>query len=204
MKTEQELFWEGHFGDEYISRNQSKELLAANLYLFSEIFRRTGKLNSVLELGCNIGMNLTAIGSICPEIKISGIDINKKSLKLLKDKKQDYCLYNQSILDKIEVDSADLTFTKGVLIHINPDKLDNVYENLYEKSNKYILINEYYNPEPVMVSYRGHEDRLFKRDFCSELMSKYNNLTLIDYGFGYRNDPVFKQDDLTWFLLKKT
>ena len=33
MKTEQELFWEGEFGDEYISRNQSKELLAANLYL---------------------------------------------------------------------------------------------------------------------------------------------------------------------------
>lgn len=203
MKTEQELFWEGEFGDEYISRNQSKELLAANLYLFSEIFRRTGKLVSVLEFGCNVGMNLTAIESICPEIKISGIDINKKSLKLLKDKKQDYHLYNQSILDKIEVDSADLTFTKGVLIHINPDKLDNVYENLYEKSNKYICINEYYNPEPVMVNYRGHEDRLFKRDFCSELMEKYNDLTLIDYGFGYRNDPVFKQDDLTWFLLKK-
>ena len=54
-----------------------------------------------------------------------------------------------------------------------------------------------------MVNYRGHEDRLFKRDFCSELMEKYNDLTLIDYGFGYRNDPVFKQDDLTWFLLKK-
>ena len=58
MKTEQELFWEGEFGDEYISRNQSKELLAANLYLFSEIFRRTGKLDSVLEFGCNVGMNL--------------------------------------------------------------------------------------------------------------------------------------------------
>ena len=27
MKTEQELFWEGEFGDAYISRNQSKELL---------------------------------------------------------------------------------------------------------------------------------------------------------------------------------
>lgn len=40
-KTEQEEFWSGEFGDEYIKRNEGKELLASNIALFSEILKRT-------------------------------------------------------------------------------------------------------------------------------------------------------------------
>ena len=165
MSTEQEKFWEGEFGDSYISRNQSDGLLAANLSLFSDILQKTGPIDSVLELGCNVGMNLMALELLAPKISISGIDINQKAIDELKKEKPDYNLYQQSIIDSINVDIADLTFTKGVLIHINPEKLNNVYENLYEKSNKFICINEYYNPSPVTINYRGHDDRLFKRDF---------------------------------------
>jgi len=203
MSTEQEKFWEGEFGDSYISRNQSDGLLAANLSLFSDILQKTGPIDSVLELGCNVGMNLMALELLAPKISISGIDINQKAIDELKKEKPDYNLYQQSIIDSLNVDIADLTFTKGVLIHINPEKLNNVYENLYEKSNKFICINEYYNPSPVTINYRGHDDRLFKRDFCGEMMDKYSDLKLVDYGFGYRRDPVFQQDDLTWFLLEK-
>ena len=203
MSTEQEKFWEGEFGDAYISRNQSDGLLAANLSLFSDILQKTGPIDSVLELGCNVGMNLMALELLAPKISISGIDINQKAIDELKKEKPDYNLYQQSIIDSLNVDIADLTFTKGVLIHINPEKLNDVYENLYEKSNKFICINEYYNPSPVTINYRGHDDRLFKRDFCGEMMDKYSDLKLVDYGFGYRRDPVFQQDDMTWFLLEK-
>ena len=65
------------------------------------------------------------------------------------------------------------------------------------------MICEYYNPNPVSVNYRGHKDKLFKRDFADEFLNKYNNLTLLDYGFIYRKDPSFPQDDITWFLIKK-
>lgn len=97
----------------------------------------------------------------------------------------------------------DLTFTCGVLIHINPDKLNIVYEKLYNYSNRYILIAEYYSPRPVGISYRGNKDRLFKRDFAGELMDKYENLDLIDYGFVYHRDNNFPDDDINWFLLEK-
>lgn len=60
MSTEQENFWKGEFGDDYIARNKSKSLLAANLALFSEILKKTGPIQSVLELGCNVGMNLNS------------------------------------------------------------------------------------------------------------------------------------------------
>ena len=49
---------------------------------------------------------------------------------------------------------SDLVFTKTVLIHISPEKLVNVYKNLYENALKYILVAEYYNPNPIDVLYR--------------------------------------------------
>ncbi|MBI3705395.1 MAG: pseudaminic acid biosynthesis-associated methylase, partial [Rhizobiales bacterium] len=29
-------------------------------------------------------------------------------------------------------------------------------------------------------------------------------LRIVDYGFAWRRDPVFPQDDVTWFLLERT
>ena len=89
------------------------------------------------------------------------------------------------------------------MIHINPKNLKQIYEKLFKMSKKYILIAEYYNPKPVSINYRGHKDKLFKRDFAGEIMKKYKSLKLIDYGFVYHGDLSFPQDDLTWFLLKK-
>jgi len=203
MATEQEIFWEGGFGDSYISRNESNGLLASNLSLFSKILSSAEPINSVLELGCNIGMNLIALEALSPKLSINGVDINAKAIQELSKNKEHYNLQQQSIIEPINSSNVDFTFTKGVLIHINPEKLNFVYDNLYSLSSKYICLIEYYNPSPVSLEYRGHQDRLFKRDFCGEMLEKYKDLQLINYGFTYRNDHIFPQDDMTWFLLKK-
>ena len=88
------------------------------------------------------------------------------------------------------------------MIHINPNYLSNVYENLVYGSNRYVLVSEYYNPLPTQVNYRGHSDRLFKRDFAGDLIDNYG-LKLIDYGFIYKRDNWVPQDDSNWFLLEK-
>jgi pseudaminic acid biosynthesis-associated methylase len=112
-------------------------------------------------------------------------------------------IVNDTIVKPISVDRQfDLTFTKGVLIHINPHQLAQVYENLVALSSRYVLVSEYYNPSPVSVSYRGAEDRLFKRDFAGEMMDRFG-LSLVDYGFSYYRDPYFTNDDGTWFLMEK-
>ena len=113
-------------------------------------------------------------------------------------------IVNDTIINRLD-DSRrfDLTFTKGVLIHINPDKLAAVYDNLYRLSSRYILVCEYYNPSPVSISYHGNDDRLFKRDFAGEMIDRFN-LKLIDYGFNYQRDMYHTNDDTTWFLMEKT
>ena len=63
---------------------------------------------------------------------------------------------------------------------------------------------EYHNPTPVKIKYRGHANKLFKRDFAGEMLNIYKDLNILDYGFIYSKDPSLKNcDDLNWFLLKK-
>ena len=63
----------------------------------------------------------------------------------------------------------DLVFTSGVLIHQNPNYLKKIYAKIYNLTKKYIYISEYFNPEPIMISYRNNKDKLFKRDFAKEI-----------------------------------
>lgn len=204
FQTEQEEFWASpEWGSDYIKRN-GPDIIKNNVSFFCKIFDRcSNKIESIIEFGANIGMNLHAVVKLFNEIDISAIEINEEAVTELQKLHFINHIYHESIL-KFNADrKRDFVFIKGVLIHINPEFLDDVYENLYNCANKYILIAEYYNPTPVAISYRGHKNKLFKRDFAGEMLDKYPDLKLIDYGFSYHRDNNFPQDDLTWFLLEK-
>ncbi|TSJ41993.1 pseudaminic acid biosynthesis-associated methylase [Fluviicola chungangensis] len=202
-KTEQEDFWAGDFGTEYIDRNKSEQYLASNIHFFSKALKQAAPIDSLIEFGANVGMNLKAIRSLYPNLNIHAIEINENAAGILKGVIGENKVYNCSILDFEPKEKYSVSLIKGVLIHINPEMLELVYRKLYDSSNKYILVAEYYNPTPVAINYRGHSDRLFKRDFAGEMMQKFPDLKLIDYGFVYKNDPSFPQDDVTWFLMEK-
>lgn len=205
-KTEQEKFWSGQFGDEYVERNNERSLMVSNIALFSKILSKTGGIKHVIEFGSNVGLNLRAIKMLIPSAECSAIEINKKAVNTLKQFLPHENIYETSILDfeaEAIKEQFDMVLIKGVLIHIDPEELNKVYEKVYRCSKKYICIAEYYNPTPVEVNYRGHENRLFKRDFAGEMMDRFCDLELIDYGFEYHRDNHFPQDDITWFLLEK-
>ncbi|MBC7729164.1 MAG: pseudaminic acid biosynthesis-associated methylase, partial [Microbacteriaceae bacterium] len=160
-KTEQEQFWAGDFGLEYQQRCQGERLISANVALFTRILGASVKLKSVLELGCNIGNNLVALNRIDCELQLSAYEINEtaaakaRALNIAD-------ISCDTVLNKLPTERKhDLTFTKGVLIHIHPEQLDAVYDNLVALSNRYVMVCEYYNPTPVTVNYRGNQERLF-------------------------------------------
>ena len=202
-KTEQEQFWAEEFGDEYIGRNTVEDNLPARTALFTRVLQRTNGVGEVFEFGANIGNNLHALRTVLPSAKLKAIEINEVAAAQLRGYEWMSEVHHGSLLEASFPDAADLTFTSGVLIHINPDELPKAYQALYEASRKYVMVCEYYNPSPMAIPYRGHSDRLFKRDFAGEMMEKYPDLKLIDYGFCYRRDPNFPMDDLTWFLMEK-
>jgi len=201
-QTEQEKFWAGDFGDEYIRRNVDTRLLASNVAMFAQILGRTEGVASVVELGANVGMNLRALRQLLPEAALAAVEINHKAATALREWGE--CKVQEcSILEYQPQQQCDLAFVKGVLIHINPESLPRVYDLLFACSKRYILIVEYYNPTPMEVVYRGHQGKLFKRDFAGEFMERFPGVHLLDYKFVYRRDRNFPQDDSTWFLFEK-
>lgn len=203
FRTQQEGFWAGEFGNQYIDRNMGPQVLASDVALFSKIFAHAPGVRSVIEFGANVGLNLRAIQTLLPELKgLAAVEINQKAIKALRAL-EGVQVHPLSILDFEPAETWDFAFTKGVLIHINPDELPRVYDKLYASSHRFICVAEYYNPQPTSISYRGHEGFLFKRDFAGELLDRFSDLSLVSYGFSYHRDPNFPQDDFTWFLLEK-
>ena len=76
FKTEQEAFWAGEFGTEYIQRNQGDALLAANLDFFAKALRAARGVKACIEFGANICMNLKALKLLHPTQEQHGIEIN--------------------------------------------------------------------------------------------------------------------------------
>ena len=201
-KTEQEAFWSGAFGDDYVERNRGEAVAAARTHLFSNLLRRAGPVRSAIEFGPNVGLNLLALRRLVPAIDLAGIEINARAVETLRgiDGVQ---VHHGSILERHATRTYDLAIVCGVLIHIAPEALPTVYDNLHAASSRLILVAEYYNPTPVSVPYRGHAERLFKRDFAGEMLDRFPDLRLVDYGFQYHRDPNFPADDVTWFVLEK-
>lgn len=199
MATEQEEFWQGEFGDEYVIRNDLNSI-GARTNLLSKVVSKTREVDSVYEVGTNIGLNLDALKILLPNVSTNGCEINKSAFEKVVAKGHN--VENASVFDANPGGLYDLVFTNGVMIHINPEKLCDLYSFMGRISRRYILIHEYFSPSPVEVAYRGHSGKLFKRDFAKEIMD-HCGLKLVDYGFTWRHDPVFPIDDSNWFLLEK-
>jgi pseudaminic acid biosynthesis-associated methylase len=204
FKTAQEEFWAGEFGDAYIERNVSEEFVASNIAFFARTLQHTRGIRDCIEFGSSVGLNLRALKVLLPKLQVHAIEINATAVDVLEKVVPRKNIFFSSILDFKPKRAYDLVLAGGILIHINPDYLGTVYEKLYRSCSRYLLISEYYNPTPVSVVYRGHKDRLFKRDFAGEMLDRYSDLSLVDYGFIYHRDANFPRDDDTWFLLEKT
>jgi len=202
FRTEQESFWAGEFGDQYQERNPEDFEFGKRAALFSRIIGRTRQVGSILELGANIGNNLRVLERLLPGAELAAVEINARAVERLR-RWGGAEVYHQSILEFGPHRQWDLAFTSGVLIHLAPEALPTAYQVMHRAARRYLAVIEYYNPTPVEVPYRGHSGRLFKRDFAGELLDRFPDLHLVDYGFVYHRDPNFPLDDLTWFLLEK-
>ncbi len=197
--TEQEAFWSGSFGEAYSKRNAGDHWVAANTALFADVLAHA-EVSSVLEIGANIGLNVRALQNLLPEAAIAALEINEFAATELE--KTGCTVFRGSALEFTPPRRYDLVFTKGVLIHMPPDRLGDVYDLMYGATERYLVVAEYYNPRPESITYHGEEQRLFRRDFAGEMLDRYPDLRLVRTGFAYHRGP-FPQDDLTWFLMEK-
>jgi pseudaminic acid biosynthesis-associated methylase len=189
------MFWRGEFGDAYVDRNQVR--VEDRLPFWRSICHRV-QPDSVLEVGCNRGHNLAAIGELRPYAWLTGVDVNAKALEeaaetgMIDDVRE---LPADRLRDVYESDTIDLVFTAGVLIHIPPEDLARVVSAMVDVSGQYVLAIEYEDIEEVEVNYRGHAERLWRRPYGDVLHA--HGVSIIETG------PAIGFDQCTYWLGEK-
>lgn len=204
-KTKQLEAWTGEFGDDYVERcNASEEAVRIRTRAWADMM---GAIHgsppaSILEVGCNVGINLRAINQLY-DSELFAVEPNPKARSVvLADKVLDEDhLKEASALDlPFEDNSMEMAFTCGVLIHIAGQDLLKACSEMYRVSSRYILCAEYFSRSPEEIQYRGQEGLLFKRDFGSYWIDNFD-LKTIGNGFHWRRTTGI--DDVTWWLFEK-
>lgn len=204
--TPQAEFWRGDFGNAYTDRNlASTDQMQARLQLWSEILSHTisAPPESFLEIGANLGTNLRAL-RLLTGARCLAVEPNDKAREILV---RDGVLKAEDLRGGIasQIDfrdgAADFAFTSGVLIHIHPDHLAASLKEIHRCARRWIGCIEYFSDKPEMIPYRGHNDRLFKRDFGGLWLDSFSDLRVVAYGFAWKR--VTGLDNLTWWLFEK-
>lgn len=173
--------WQGEFGDEYIERNDmelgdyNRTTLAPTGKTLVEIWRDllgtdAWRADSVLEIGCNIGLALQLFRS-APFRNLCGIEPNKAAAD--KARARGFDVLNISVEQLEQEGMHDLVFTSGVLMHIPPAGLIDALSRIVRASKRWIAGLEYYSPRPTACEYRGQERLLFKRDFMKTYLLRF-------------------------------
>ena len=198
--------WRGRFGDDYTARNvATPEYMQACVMMWTRILAAlsSDSPRSAVEIGCNIGINLHALRKIS-DMELYGIEPNDRARQLAVESgalPPAKALNGHGAAIPLADGVADMAFTSGVLIHVDPKLLPAVADEMHRVSRKYIVLAEYFSVEPEERAYRGHSGLLFKRDFGGFFLDRFPDLTLVDYGFFWRRATGL--DNLTWWALHK-
>lgn len=209
MPTKEEKFWSSKFGKEYTARNTFNPKELDDLYVknfgisrsrLNKEFLGNLKINSVLEIGCNIGNQLVLLQKQGLK-NLYGIEIYPEAVEIAKKHTTSINIIQGSVLDlPFKDDFFDLVFTAGVLIHINPHDLKKAMSEICRVSRKYIWGYEYYAPKHIAIDYRGNKNRLWKGDFVNLYLRNFPALEIVkSRRLKYLDSDNFDE----MFLLKK-
>lgn len=204
--------WINQFGKDYTDRNLHSPEDVENLYKDRYGVSRS-EMNSfflqdlhlyerkILEVGCNIGNQLILLQRLGFK-NLYGIELQDYAIEKAKDRTKGINIIQGDAEDiPFKDEYFDMVFTSGVLIHISPDNIEYILDEIYRCSKEYIWGFEYYAESYVEIDYRGKSNLLWKADFARLYQEKFKDLRLIrEKRFQYSNNENID----SMFLLKKT
>lgn len=197
MTTTQLEHWTEEFGDAYTQRNEVD--WRSRVKAFAQIVQGLD-VGSVLEVGCNRGHNLQAVGHVLPAAQVVGVEPNATARGLAARADCDV-LAGDAFALPVADGGFDLVFTAGVLIHVAPDDLPRALDEIHRAAGKYVLAIEYFAATETPIPYRGRTDLLWKRDFGGHYANRFDDLALVRDGY-LDADGGF--DRCHWWLFAKT
>jgi len=215
MNNLQIKFWDGDFGKEYTRRNIPNSIQDFNnnylerfgvsrFEMFNEFLGSLSKEIKILEVGCNVGMQLIALQEMGFK-NLYGIELQWDAVEMSKKMSNQINIIQGSAFDLPFKDNYfDLVMTNGVLIHIAPDDLPKAISEIIRCSISHILGFEYFSEGLQAVNYRGHEGFLWKSNF-SKLFCDFSNQLSLEKEVRYPYLINSEQGNVDlMYLLKKT
>jgi pseudaminic acid biosynthesis-associated methylase len=208
--TAQMEVWKGEFGREYTDRNtfdvDGVEALYRKNYgltrtaINQEFLGGISKDASFLEVGCNTGNQLLLLQRM-GYANLSGLELQPYALEIARSRTRNVSLAQGSALALPHGDASfDVVFTSGVLIHIAPEDLPRVMDEIHRCTRSYIWGLEYYAPDVTEVNYRNHDKLLWKMDYAQRYLERFEDLELVRE----QQIPYLEGSNVdTVFLLKK-
>lgn len=215
MHTKQIEFWSGNFGKEYTDRNPQNLEEWDNLYLSQygilktemneEFLGNLDKSSRILEIGCNIGLQLLGLQRQGFS-NLYGIELQNYAVEKAKSITQAINIIQGSGLDIPFKDNYfDLVMTNGVLIHIAPKELPTVMKEMVRVTRKYIFGFEYFAEELIEIPYRGNQGFLWKGNYAEEFLKVDVSLAKVkDKLFSHTSNNDKGNKDIMYLLEKKS
>ena len=163
-------------------------------------FLLNNNCKTVLEIGCGTGVNLAFAKLKIPNIECTGFDLSKYHIDLGKEKYNNIKLKTSAIKDvlpNLEDNSFNCILCAGILMHVLPDKISFVINEIKRISSNCIflfeqdLFFEYGLRHPNNFVFFHNYERLFKElnlSFKKEYERKY-----FVFNFLKENPVVYKK-----------
>ncbi|HQF29811.1 MAG TPA: methyltransferase domain-containing protein [Hyphomicrobiales bacterium] len=205
--------WTGEFGSNYTARNQFEDASAFNAFYIERFGFSRDELNKlhldriprnarIVEVGCNVGNQLDALSRMGFS-HLYGVELQQKAVEIAHRNRPGLSVVQGSAFDLPFRDGfSDIVFTNNVLIHIAPDDLPRVMDEMHRVSRGWIWGFEYFSPSLVEVNYRGKSNLLWKGDYCRMFLDRFADLSLEDARiYSYKNEDSLADK---MYLLKKS
>jgi pseudaminic acid biosynthesis-associated methylase len=209
MQTQQIQFWQSEFGAEYTERNKfsvdEQDALYVNEYGntrtdMNKEFLADLEIGNFLEVGCNVANQLRCLQSMGYN-QLYGIELQAYAVEKVKEITKGINVIQGSGFDIPFKDNYfDLVFTSGVLIHISPEDINTILDEIYRTSKQYIWGFEYYSDVYSEIPYRGNSNKMWKANFMQLFLNRFPDLEVVKekrYPYQY-NDNIDQM-----FLLRK-
>jgi pseudaminic acid biosynthesis-associated methylase len=187
VSTKQIETWKGDFGREYTGRNTFQDYQEFDRFYVERYGVSRDGLNRhflgglptnarILEVGCNIGNQLEALGQI-GFTNLYGVEIQGDAVKQAHLLRPHLNVIEGSVFEiPFRDDFFDVVFTNNVLIHIAPANLVRAFSEMNCVTRSYIWGMEYFAPEFTGVRYRGHDNLLWKGDYAALIQKQFPDL----------------------------
>lgn len=208
--TKQMNTWGSEFGKEWTGRcalgvegtdqRFKDDVGSTRTEMYQEFLADVDRDIRVLEVACNIGTQLATLGRLGFQ-HLYGVELQDYAVQKSRESNPHLNIIQGSAFDVPFKDSYfGLVYTSVFLIHISPDDLSEAMAEIHRCSNRYIVGYEYYADAYTEVSYRGHDDLLWKTNFCQAYLDQFPGLQVVKRKkYNYSNGNV---DEM--FLLEKT